>query len=310
MTHSATRMSPYRLFWRLTTGRFSKQDGFDEAKNRFKFAARGALTLPSTLRWLDTLARQEPLLEYLRTTPRLASKLHRPYLYRSLDSRGKVAALSAHYDHIVQCFSPAVRNVLLSPASLTLATLEGRDELRFRCTLTHNHTFTKEGELSLQFIDPQELVLATLTFTICRHAGQSAIVVGGLQGPAKEYKQQGNESIRIATKACHGLFPKRLVLEALVGVARHIGCRQILGVCKDAHIYSSWRYRRDFQADYDSFWESIGASKIDRNFFLVPFPIPRKAMEDIASKKRSEYTRRYTLLDSLEQQIQDCLQPG
>lgn len=310
MTHSATRPSPYRLFWRLTTGRFSTRDGFDELKNRLKFAGRGVLTLPSTLRWLDTLAGQEPLYEYLRQSPRLASKLHRPYLYRALDSKGKVEALSAHYLHVVRSFPPAVRDVLLSPASLTLATLEGRDELRFRCTLTHNHTFTKEGELSLQFIDPHDLVLATLTFTICQHGGQTAIVVGGLQGPAKEYKQQGNESIRIATKACHGLFPKRLVLEALVSVARHIGCRQILGVCKDAHIYSSWRYRRDFQADYDSFWESLGAERIDRHFFLVPFPIPRKAMEEIASKKRSEYTRRYALLDSLEQQIDACLQPG
>jgi hypothetical protein len=66
-------------------------------------------------------------------------------------------------------------------------------------------------------------------------------LIGGLQGPRKEF---GHECIRTATKACHGLFPKRLVLEALTVIAREMGCQQVLAVCKDSHIYSSWRYRK------------------------------------------------------------------
>ncbi|HJU49719.1 MAG TPA: VirK/YbjX family protein [Pseudogulbenkiania sp.] len=302
---SIGRYTPLGLFWALTTGRFSSLNGFDEVKNRFKFAVRSALTLPWTLRWLGTFNQQPALLEYLHQAPRLACKLHRPYLYRSLGAAGKVAVLKAHYSHIAKGFTPAVRRILLSHDSLTLATLEGKDGARFSCTLTHNHSFDKEGELSLQFVDEQvHAALAKLTFTICQQNAQLVIIVGGLQGPRKTL---GGESIRSATKACHGLFPKRLALEALIGIAQHIGCQQILAVCKDEHIYSSWRYRRDFQADYDSFWESLGSSKTGRHFFRTPFPIPRKAMEDIASKKRSEYTRRYALLDSLEAQIHHSL---
>jgi hypothetical protein len=118
-----------------------------------------------------------------------------------------------------------------------------------------------------------------------------------LQGPRKEF---GHECIRTATKACHGLFPKRLVLEALTVIAREMGCQQVLAVCKDSHIYSSWRYRKEFQADYDSFWLDIGAEKINTEYFRIPFPIPRKPMEEIASKKRSEYNRRYALDEMAE----------
>ena len=36
---------------------------------------------------------------------------------------------------------------------------------------------------------------------------------------------------------------------------------------------------------------------------MLPLAMPRKPMEEIASKKRSEYRRRYALLDSLIQQV-------
>lgn len=297
-------LTPMELFWSLASGRFSQSDGFDEAKNRCKFLFRSALTLPSTLHWLGTFSRSPQLLEYLRHNPRLACKLHRPYLYRSLPSKGKVAALQAHYQIISRCFSEASRSVLLSQQKLKLASVSGKDDTRFDFYLTHQHSFDKEGELSLQIVDGQEITLATLTFTLTERAGKIFVIIGGLQGPRKRY---GHECIRTATKACHGLFPKRLVIEALIALTRKIGGEGIAAVCKDKHIYSSWRYKRDFQADYDAFWESIGAEMQDQCFFQLPYPIPRKAMEEIASKKRAEYQRRYALLDSIATQIAEVL---
>ncbi|BFT80594.1 hypothetical protein GVv1_13860 [Enterobacter pseudoroggenkampii] len=61
-------------------------------------------------------------------------------------------------------------------------------------------------------------------------------------------------------------------------------------------------------ADYDSFWISIGGEKQDNGNFMLPLVMPRKPMEEIASKKRSEYRRRYELLDSLIQQVKQAAQ--
>ena len=36
---------------------------------------------------------------------------------------------------------------------------------------------------------------------------------------------------------------------------------------------------------------------------MLPLAMPRKPMEEIASKKRAEYRRRYALLDSLTQHV-------
>ena len=292
------------LFWSLASGEFSQKDGFDEGKNRFKFVFRGMLTLPWTLRLLETF-RSQTLLTYLRRNPRLACKLHRPYLYRTLKARGKVQALQAHYQLLEQRFGQPARGLLLSNQPVALAALTGKNDGTLQVLLTQQHTFDKEGEMSLQVCNAERVPLATLTFTLTRRGEEVVVMVGGLQGPTKPH---GAESVQLATKLAHGLFPKRLAMEALTALARKIGADEILAVGKVEHIYSSWRYRRNFFADYDSFWETLDAEAIDNGrFFRIPLTLARKAMTDIASKKRAEYQRRYALLDALSAQTQAAL---
>ncbi|MDN6019420.1 MAG: VirK/YbjX family protein, partial [Enterobacterales bacterium] len=50
----------------------------------------------------------------------------------------------------------------------------------------------------------------------------------------------------------------------------------------------------------DSFWLSIGAETTQEGKYRLPLTIARKSLEEIASKKRAEYRRRYQLLDDLE----------
>ena len=108
------------------------------------------------------------------------------------------------------------------------------------------------------------------------------------------------------------LFPKRLLVEAAMTLGTAFPVEQIVAVSNDTHIYRSWRYRKKKEgkllADYDSFWISIGGEKQDSGNFMLPLVMPRKPMEEIASKKRSEYRRRYALLDSLIQQVNQATQ--
>lgn len=67
--------------------------------------------------------------------------------------------------------------------------------------------------------------------------------------------------IQNATKACHGLFPKRLVMEAACLFAQRLQVEQIIAVSNETHIYRSLRYRDKegkIHADYNAFWESVG----------------------------------------------------
>jgi uncharacterized protein len=68
-------------------------------------------------------------------------------------------------------------------------------------------------------------------------------------------------------------------------------------------VFRSLRYRRRkknvFMASYDEFWDSIDAKPYSPALYAIPLAIPRKTMDELPSKKRSEYRKRYILLDEL-----------
>ncbi|BEV70810.1 MULTISPECIES: VirK/YbjX family protein [unclassified Paludibacterium] len=289
------------LLRQLVRGDFSRRDGLDEFKHRFKLGFRSLLTLPAMLRWLDLFVADEALLAHLRLNPRLAMKLHRPYLMQKLNTGAKLQVLLANYQLEKSLFPPAILDTVLRNQHQLLAELTGKDERQYTLLLTHAHGFDKEGELAILLMDPAGFALVTLSFTLCQRHGAPALVIGGLQGP-RRYEGSA-DTIRAVTKAFHGLFPKRVAMEALTVLAQRLGIKQVLAVGKAQHIYNSWRYRKNFEADYDSFWQSLEAKPEDGDYFRLPLPLPRKTMEDIASKKRAEYQRRYTLLDDLASQI-------
>ena len=132
--------------------------------------------------------------------------------------------------------------------------------------------------------------------------GPPALLSGIGQASGVEHDQ-----IQLATKACHGLFPKRLLLEAVCLLAKRFAASQIVAVSNETHIYRSWRYAKKkkdkLHADYDSFWESLGGYKDVQGIYHMPLQVARKSLDEIASKKRAEYRRRYELLDSMAAQI-------
>lgn len=296
--------NPGELYRAIARGHYTDQDGFDLFKNRFKFAFRTLLARKETLAWLGTFCTGPDLPALLARHPRLAVKLHRPYLHLQLGDPGKLAILQAHYALEPALFAGASKRELLETDGLDLARITGKDERVFTIRLTHAHSFDKEGELALQLIDPDHIELTQITLTFNQGTEGPELLIGGLQGPRKYH---GHECIRTATKSFHGLFPKRVAMEAVVALAGHLGLRRVRAVSKTLHIYNSWRYRKHFEADYDAFWETLEATLAADQFYDIPRPIPRKAMEDIASKKRAEYQRRYTLLDTLGSDIATTL---
>jgi len=56
-------------------------------------------------------------------------------------------------------------------------------------------------------------------------------------------------------------------------------------------------------ADYDNFWLSMSAQPQEQGYFSLPLSISRKPLDNIPSKKRAEYRRRYGLLDQLAEQV-------
>lgn len=303
-SHLPQPKSGWQLFKSLASGTITPGLAWQNPSYRRKFVLRSLATPFSTARLLASLAKQPRLMQMLHVQPGLPCRLHRPWLTVNMDRRHTLESLSWHYQTMSGQLPSTLLNGYLSKQGITLLTLTGKDEQQFTIRLCADAFLDKEGEATLAFCDQQNTVLAEMTFTLCPFEGKTTLFIGGLQG-AKAHVP--HELIQGATKACHGLFPKRLLVEAAMTIGAVFPVEQIVAVSNATHIYRSWRYRKKKEgkllADYDSFWLSIGGQQQDNGNFALPLTMPRKPMEEIASKKRSEYRRRYELLDSLIDQV-------
>lgn len=301
--------SSWQLFRLLSSGALTPGTAWKNPAYRRKFMLRSMSTPRMTGKLLARLACQPQLMQILNVQPGLPCRLHRPWLSIHMSHQQTIDALCFHYHHMLNKLPVNVASGYLSAHGTQLAVIEGKEGQRYSIRLRADAMQDKEGEATLTFHDEDGTILAELTFTLCQYHGVNTFFIGGLQGAKANVPHQ---LIQSATKACHGLFPKRLVVDALLTLGVQLSVEHVRAVSNETHIYRSLRYRRKkrdvLHADYNSFWESLSATVDGEGDYVLPLALGRKTMEEIASKKRAEYRRRYTLLDALQQQISESTQ--
>ena len=303
-------LSGLQLMKALLTNRITPGPSWKLPRYRLKFLFRTLKQPRRTFALLDYLAQHPQRDEILVAMPGLPAKLHRTYQAANITQEQALKRITDHYDMIQDCLPDAINHGYLNKKPMAIATLTGKEEQRYAITFNAVSRLDKEGEATLSFNNPQGEPIAIVTFSFIEYQGQPTLFIGALQGPRAHVDHQ---EIQTATKACHGLFPKRLVIEALTTLADVTGMTQLIAVGNHTHIYEDPRYKKRkgmVYADYDSFWETLDAKQGEDGYFHLPRQIAHRPLEEIASKRRSEYRRRYLLLDDLESQIRQTFTSG
>lgn len=288
----------------LVNGRLIPGPIWQKRQYRFKFFLRSLFFYASTRRMLDTLSRRPDFEQMLKAQATLPSKSHRQYLSRGMSASKRADAIVSHYQFIDSLPGQAFAVAISSATRKPLLTFHGKDNAEFTVFASCASKAEREGESTLWFYDGQQTLLASLTFSIVRDGDNWCLVVGGLQGPRRDVS---HDVIRVATRACHGLFPKRVLMEVIWHFAALAGITSLQGVSDRGHVFRALRYRlskgRHFHASYDEFWASVDGVQKGPWRWQLPQHMPRKSLESIASKKRAEYRRRFELLDEIQVQI-------
>ena len=159
----------------------------------------------------------------------------------------------------------------------------------------------KEGLLSVM-MDVDGVHLYQIIFWIEQRDGQTTLVIGAMQGPNTEDAQ---DFVREMTKRAHRFRTKNLILYMTQAAARALGVQRILAV-SNAGYYANNHIRRDrkLKTDFGAFWEEAGGwQTADRRFYELPLTLPRKTMEEVPTRKRAVYRRRFAFLDEVDVQI-------
>ncbi|MCQ9122583.1 hypothetical protein BKG91_04655 [Rodentibacter caecimuris] len=161
--------------------------------------------------------------------------------------------------------------------------------------------------LSLNFIDPFEGYFAInirnqnheriydASFTFL---APNKLLISSIQGPSHGNTQ---ELIKQATKDLHGIRPMFMLMHVFRELAKHWQC-DLIGI---PHKFQG-KYRLSARSkilfNYDEFWQENQGIYQDL-YWQLPLDVERKPLEEIASKKRSMYRKRYDMLDSLTSEI-------
>ncbi len=284
----------------LVMGRLTPAPIWQKRNYRIKFLLRTALFYAPTRSMLESLSARADFNQLLAAQVTLPGKVHRQYLTRGLNASQRAQAIISHYQFVDSLGNSRLANAMTAAQEMPLLELTGKDGSRFTLSASSAGKAEREGETTLWLRDDDEVVLASTTFSVIRQQEQWQLTIGGLQGPRSTIS---HEVIKRATRACHGLFPKRLLLEFIWLMAARCNIHQIYAVSDNGHVFRALRYRlskgRHFHASYDEFWQSIEGVPDGAWRWRLPLKLERKTLESIASKKRAEYRRRFQLLDDM-----------
>ncbi len=132
--------------------------------------------------------------------------------------------------------------------------------------------------------------------------GEAALFIGAMQGPNTE---NAKELVKETTKRSHRYRTKNLILYMTQAVARSLGVQHIYAVSNKGY-YANNHVRRDrkLKTDFGTFWEEAGGHVTeDDRFYELPLVEPRKTMEEVPTRKRAVYRRRFEFLDDVDAQI-------
>ncbi|WP_386697469.1 VirK/YbjX family protein [Lonepinella sp. MS14436] len=186
-------------------------------------------------------------------------------------------------------------HVLLEKEKVLLAKLT--DELDLYLNL--NRVDPLEGFFSLNIVDQQKNRIYDASFTFL---SPNKLLIASIQGPNHE---QAQLAVRNATKALHGVRPMFMLVNVFKIFASQLGC-ELIGIPHKYEAKYRWNDSKDLLFNYDEFWQENDAQYHDK-YWQLPSQIERKPLEEIASKKRSMYRKRYEMFDALEQQMKDFL---
>lgn len=180
---------------------------------------------------------------------------------------------------------------------LKLATLT--DEFYFQ--FGPNDLSYHEGYSSLSLRNREGRRIFSCTFSLI---DSHKILITSIQGARGDDAQA---LVKASTKALYGLRPQQLIILGIQAFCRTLDIPTILCVAHHQHIRQKNANKRRVFIHYDQVWQEYGAIQHPQGYWVLPTSSPRKSLDEIESKKRSQYRKRYAMLDAFEEQFKHSL---
>ena len=225
----------------------------------------------------------------------------RAFFYRNSTFDERVELLEQHMRFIQMHFKKEVFLGLYNRQAYPL--WESKDESGHLCfELWYNPGQRKEGILSIVLRLDEYYLYQMMIWIAPNKDGEWSLWIGAMQGPNMA---NAKDVIRKVTRRCHSYRTKNFILHVTQEVAKALGMKHIYAVTNYGYYANTHiRMEKKLKTSFSDFWEESGGHPCeDKRFYELPMTEARKTMEEIPTRKRNYYRKRYALLDEVDASV-------
>lgn len=225
----------------------------------------------------------------------------RAFFYRNSTFDERVELLEQHMRFIQMHFKKEVFLGLYNRQAYPL--WESKDESGHLCfELWYNPGQRKEGILSIVLRLDEYYLYQMMIWIAPNKDGEWSLWIGAMQGPNMANVK---DVIRKVTRRCHSYRTKNFILHVTQEVAKALGMKHIYAVTNYGYYANThMRMEKKLKTSFSDFWEESGGHPCeDKRFYELPMTEARKTMEEIPTRKRNYYRKRYALLDEVDASV-------
>lgn len=225
----------------------------------------------------------------------------RAFFYRNSTFDERVELLEQHMRFIQMHFKKEVFLGLYNRQAYPL--WESKDESGHLCfELWYNPGQRKEGILSIVLRLDEYYLYQMMIWIAPNKDGEWSLWIGAMQGPNMA---NAKDVIRKVTRRCHSYRTKNFILHVTQEVAKALGMKHIYAVTNYGYYANTHiRMEKKLKTSFSDFWEESGGHPCeDKRFYELPLTEARKTMEEIPTRKRNYYRKRYALLDEVDASV-------
>lgn len=236
----------------------------------------------------------------MSSRPEIAGVIVWPYICHRWSSHTRIRVLLEHYELV-----DALRHRFKFSGPNSFELLDLGDLLAgLRVVVDKPTWFVREGQLVINLFSLHERTYS-LAFSLGRENGEMVAYVGAIQGVHRDGVLDAYKEL---TKALYGMRPRDFLIEVFKMLAQSLGVVKILAV-RDASRHHRSRYFSEgkteaLRINYDDIWIERGGVLDSDDFYSLPLAVGLKDLDQVPSKKRAMYRRRYEILQDLAERIQ------
>lgn len=244
-----------------------------------------------------------PLQRVMEQRPELVGVTIWPYICSSWNAKTCLQRIDEHFRAIEQMDS-----ILDFPVNDMLPLLGLEDMFaNLRVVLDQPKWLMRDGLFAINLFLLENRIYS-LVFSFGFEESRIIAYIGGIQGVDIEGILDDYKDL---TKALHGMRPRDFLVEVFRIFCRNVGITKIYAVNDEKrHLRSRYfgtKKSKQLFLNYNDVWMERGGVPSNEDFFALSVEAPLKDLDEVPSKKRAMYRRRYELLRSVEDRMQVSL---